>query len=315
MRSTSLKNIQFHRSYLAAKLLLNGNFKRLSRTGQIFVTESIGGTALSRFSDIAAVGKLNPFRNSYHNVRMLFKRGGNIGKKAVVIEYSFRKIYKIRFCSGHSCKCSGSGKPSGVTSHDLNDRYSLHGVNRAVADNFLYRSSDILCRRAEAGSMVGTHNIIVYCLWNSHYSDFIIVICRISRELGNRIHRIVPTDIEKISYIKRSEEIKKLIVNLPGSRIRTVQLWKLFAAGAKSRSRCFFKRNQFFGIGKNLGKITISTGKHSLHAVIRAVDRADIFVCKSASYYPGKRRINCSGRSAGLTDNRIASYNSHIRTP
>lgn len=104
MGGTSLKDVQLDRSYLAAEPFLDRDLKRLSGSGEIFVTESIGNAALSRFADICSVGKPDTLGNRDNDVRMPFKCRRDVGEEFLVIKHSFGKVDKIGLDTGDPCQ-------------------------------------------------------------------------------------------------------------------------------------------------------------------------------------------------------------------
>ena len=59
MTAATLADIELNRAYLAAELVFNGYFKRLTGSGKIFMTENVGSSALCSLSEICTVGKTN----------------------------------------------------------------------------------------------------------------------------------------------------------------------------------------------------------------------------------------------------------------
>ena len=211
MRRTSLRNIELDRTNLTAYLLLNGKLKCLARSRQILMSENVDRSALRSLADIASVGISQAFRDGNNHIRMLFKSRSDIIHKSVHVKCSFGKVYKVGSYPVYNTSDSRSrSEPARVSSHDLYYRDRLYGIYRAITYDLLHGNGNILCRRTEAGGMVGSHKVVVYCFRNSDNTHFVIVALKILAQLRHCIHRVVAADVEEIAYIVLFEDSDKL---------------------------------------------------------------------------------------------------------
>ena len=89
-----------------------------------------------------------------------------------------------------SSMVSISGQPSGVSSHDLNDRNKPFSIFKAeaVADDFFYRCSDIFCGASVSRSVVCKSKIVVDRLRASDKSGAVTCYNGVIRKFFDRIH-------------------------------------------------------------------------------------------------------------------------------
>ena len=168
MRRTSLHNVQLYRTDFTAYILLDQLFKGLTYAGKILVTEIVYH---SRFISFAS--QLYSLGNGNDNCFMLCHLVSYVLKEFIRREIAFGEINKVRsYLIVSSQNAGGGSKPACVSSHYLDYRHRLNGINGAVADYFLYGCGYIFRRRAEAGSMIGHRKIVIYGFRDTYYSDF-----------------------------------------------------------------------------------------------------------------------------------------------
>ena len=253
---------------LTAYLVLNCDLECLTCARKLLVSENVCASNACSLTNVCTVCKMDTLGNCDNNIGVLLKSRSYVSEELVHIEVSLGEIYKIGSDSVYDSADSGSGgKPARITSHNFNDGYSLGGVNRAVANDLLHCGGDILCRRAEAGSVVGYNKVVVDGLGHAHDSHLVIVILQILGKLCNGIHRIVAADIEEVSDIIFLEDGKELFVNF----ISLTNLGKLFTARAESRRGGVLKLCDKSVICKIFVKVNESFLEKSLNTVSHSV--------------------------------------------
>ena len=149
MRAASLHYVKLYRTHLAAYMVTGKLFKIFTDTRQIFMTECVGGFRAARKA-VYTLGygndnSLVSFGYSFHVLKVMFFR-----------KVAFGKVNKVwcgfAVCTQYTGRCR---EPACVTSHYFYYRNGRNGVYPAVTDDFLQCCSNVFCRRAETGSMVG----------------------------------------------------------------------------------------------------------------------------------------------------------------
>ena len=171
MSRASLRQIKLNGADFASELLFYGKLKRLACAGKILMTENVDCAALSAFTDVGSVRRACAFRNRNDNVRMLFKRCGNILVELFIIKRNFGEIYKIRSDARKRGKSRCGGEPSCVASHYFYYCNGFYRVNSRIEKNFLRYGCDVFRSGTEAGRVVGAGKVVVYCFWNTDNSD------------------------------------------------------------------------------------------------------------------------------------------------
>ena len=106
---------------------------------------------------------------------MLCKSCLNVVNEAILVEYALGKVYKIGALAVFSGKSGGSGKPACVSTHNLYDSNRIHSVNVDIAYYLADGGSNELGCTAEAGSVVGSHKVVVNSLGDTDYAKLVIV--------------------------------------------------------------------------------------------------------------------------------------------
>ena len=81
-------------------------------------------------------------------------------------KWQLRQIDQIRACAVLAFgKCSCTGQPAGISSHNFNDRNEALFIfqTETVADNFFYRCTDVFSSASISRCMVCECQVIVDC--------------------------------------------------------------------------------------------------------------------------------------------------------
>ena len=192
MGSGALQRAQFDRAGFAAEFAGDIACKIVCSSRKLFVTERIDKiNALSEFAYISSVGETDSLRNSDNNRRFFRQKIFYFFAESFDIKRKFRQIDKIWAQTVLAlCKSCRSGQPSGVSSHDLNDRNKPFSIFKAeaVADDFFYRCSDIFCGASVSRSVVCKSKIVVDRLRASDKSGAVTCYNGVIRKFFDRIH-------------------------------------------------------------------------------------------------------------------------------
>lgn len=113
-----------------------------------------------------------------------------------------------------------SGQPARVPPHDLHDGHRTGIIHARIPDDFLHGGGDELGRRAEARGMVGLGQVVVDRFGHPGDLDVLALLGKVARELGHRVHRIVPADVEEITdliLVQRLQQPAVHLAVLPGA--------------------------------------------------------------------------------------------------
>ena len=114
------------------------------------------------FTDKGTGGIGDPFGNTDSNIWCLFKSFFKVTIKAFQFKGNLRNVDKERVVLFiFAGKSRGRSEPSGMTSHDFNDRYGALLVNRSVEDDLADRRCHIFSSASETRCMIGKHEVIV----------------------------------------------------------------------------------------------------------------------------------------------------------
>ena len=169
----------------------------------------------SKFTDISSIFQMDSFGNRYNNRSFLFQQIFDSFHEIVKIKCQLRKINQIRSRTVLSFRKSRrSGKPSGISSHDLNDRDKSLAVlqTEAVTDNLFYRCSNIFCRASVSRCVIRQSKVIVNCFRASDKSCRISHHNRVVGKLFDRIHGVISSDIDKCFNIQLVQNFKDLFI-------------------------------------------------------------------------------------------------------
>lgn len=112
--------------------------------------------------------------NSDNNSTVALHHSCNIVKETLHIKAARKCLGNVNKVGRRLAVCTenagGRCEPARISAHYLNDGDGLDTVNTAVSDNFLQSCGNILCGRAEAGSVVGHREVVVDSL--GHADNF-----------------------------------------------------------------------------------------------------------------------------------------------
>ena len=266
------------------------------------MTESICADITCKLTDKGSVTIVDSFGNADNQVGSMLESFLNICKELFLIKCNFRKIDENRIVAFEfTGKDTGSGQPSGMTSHDLNDCNGFFIIiNRSVNCNLTNSGCYIFGSTSESRCMVCQDKVIVDCLRDSDETDLAVYSLSIAGKLAYCIHGIISTDVEEVTDIVLLKFFKELRIDSVCQVFR-----KLVAAGTKIRSRCCL--NQF--------KLTVHFKRFHIHHILiqetfDSVDHSincsnDILTVQCFVNNPIKAGINNCGWSAGLSDDCI----------
>ena len=299
----TLRNVELNRANLTTKLFLDNGLEHLARTRKVLVSEHVGNAALLTLANVSAVSKVNTLRDCHNNVGLLTQLCLYVLKELLHREVALGKIQQVGLNTvHHSADGRRSRQPACVSTHDLHNRNGGLCIDRAVTNDLGHGNGNVLSRRAEAGGVIGAHQVIINGLGNADKAHLIVVDLGILGELCHRIHRVITADIEEITNVVLAEQREDLLVVI----LISLYLGKLFTARAESRRRRVFKQVDVLGLRKALVQIDKSLLQKALHTVSHAVQRVTLAVSKKSANNACKRRIDCGSRTARLSNDSIS---------
>ena len=308
VRSTSLADVQLNRTDLAAELVLHGDLKRLARARELLVAECVHARNTDALANVRAVREVDALGDRDHNVRLLLELLPYVLEEFLHREIPLGEINEIGLNAVHNATDRrGSRQPARVTAHNLNDRDRLRRVDRTVTDDLLHRYGNVLCRRAEAGGVVGADEVVVDRLRNAHNAHLVVAGLRVCRQLCDRVHRVVAADVEEIADVILLEDREELLENALGI---LPYLRELLTAGAERRRRGVLEHIDALIVRKRLAEIDQTLLKETLNAVAHTVQRLDrtvVYVFLHTADDTRKRRVDRRSRATRLTDDRITN--------
>ena len=109
-------------------------------------------------------------------------------------------------------QCRRTRQPARITPHHLNNHDVARAVYQAVAGDLLHNSADVLGRGAVARRVVGVHQVVVDGLGHAHELDVAACHAGIVRKLGDGVHAVIATNIEKVAHIQLFQNTKQLFI-------------------------------------------------------------------------------------------------------
>ena len=225
----------------------------------------------------------------------------------VHIKRNFRQVNVVGTELREACRC---GEPACVTAHDFNDGDCLGGVNRAVTDDFLHGGGNELRRGTVAGGVVGAGEVVVDGLRNADRTHLVVRGLQIFAQLCNGVHGVVAADVEEVADVVLLEDGDQVFVE--GRIVRGLR--ELVAAGAEScrgsvdeELLLFFvdgsvrSREEFAEVAETFLQQSFDPVFHAVKSGHRA---GAVLFAEISVDYAGKRSVNGSSRTAGLSDNR-----------
>ena len=215
MGGTSLKQVKLDGAYLAADLVTDRIFKNLACAGKLRVTEHIEPLgAAFRLADESAVLVVNALTDGNHDDIILFKFCSQVREEFFDRERTLLKVDEVRYIRVRQVSQNSSGsKPAGVSAHHLDDDDALCVIYAHLLLKFGEYGSDVFGCRSESRTVIDAHQVVIDRLGTTHYLDIINAVVRtIFGKLGNRVHRIVAADIDKVTDIMLMEYLNDLPV-------------------------------------------------------------------------------------------------------
>ena len=265
------------------------------------MAESVGTHRGIILADKSSVRIMDTFRNTDNHAAVFFQGFFDILQEVLRVEIAFRKIYVagiiVLIFTG---KDSGSGKPSGVASHDLHDGDGFLLIHRSVKNNLSYSGGHIFGCASIAGSMVCVYKIVVNGLGLADDTDRAVDLRGIAGKLAHGIHRIIAADIEKPADIQLLKLRKKKRINGILQRFR-----QLVAAGAKISAGCMLQVFQLL-TGESFTEIQDAVFQKTLDPIFHTVNFADfIRMSQPLGNNSVKAAVDHCSRTAGLADDKI----------
>ena len=285
------------------------------------MAEHVLHTALIALAHVSTVSKTNTLGYGDNQIGLLLEGGTNVVEECLHREYGLGQINEIGSSTAQNTGQSrGSGQPACVTSHNLYDGNGGNGVYRTVTDNLLHLGSDELSSASEAGSVVGTGQIVIDGLGKTNHTHIVIVGSDIAAQLFYGIHRIVAADIEEVANVVLTElldqSIKESLI-LGG-------IGQLFTAGTKTGCGSLGENLQFLLVGsavlifKDLTEIYNASVEEALDTVTHTVQFCDAslgFLRECTADHTRQSCIDGGGRTAGLADNCGTDQFIHSHSP
>ena len=198
------------------------------------MTESICAYGTVIFTDKGAVCVVNTFGNTDNKIAVFLKCFFEITQESILVKSNFWKINKQRIVTSvFTCKGAGSSEPSGMASHDLDDRDRFFLIDIGIGRDLTDCGSNVFCGTSESRSMISIYQIIVDGLWFADHADRTADTCSIAGKLADGIHGIITADIEEPADIELFKFAEKCRINRIFKRFR-----QFVAAGAEISSRC-----------------------------------------------------------------------------
>jgi len=206
-------------------------------------------------------------------------------------------------------KTGGACEPTGVTTHDLDERHGLQVVYVGVAKHLGHGRCDELGRRAEPGRMVRTHEVVVDGLGHTHEADGRADRVTVERELVNSVHRIVAADVEHRSNTQLTKDVHEL----PIGRLVLLHVGKLVATGAEPARGSHLEE---LGV-KRTRKVVREANGATLEKALNTVAHADDVEPERVRRGNDARqaRVDGGGGTARLTDQDLVTICHELPSP
>ena len=276
--------------------------------------ERIHRAALRPLADVATVRRPDALRDGDHHIRMPRLCRTDIREELLRGEAPLRQIDQIRENTRHiAASRRRCGQPPGIAPHDLHHRDRRHRIDRAVPQKLLHCHRNVLCRRTEAGRVVGSHQIVVNRFRDADDAHLPVRAAKICGQLGHRVHRIVSADIEEIPDVPLTEARQQCFVN-GGILLRIRQLP---AAGTERRRRGLGQEPQLLLAVHCRAQIDQAIRQKAVNPVAHSIERSDSR-CRALAHpadYARQRCVDCRSRSAALSDNCISDQMFHVKSP
>ena len=206
------------------------------------MSECIYAYITCKLADKLTVSIIDSFGNADNQIGSMLESFLNICKELFLIKCNFRKIDQNRIVAFEfTGKDTGSGQPSGMTSHDLNDRNGFFIIiNRSVDRNLTDCGRYIFGSTSESRCVVCQDKVIVDRFRDSDETDLAVYSLSIAGKLAYCIHGIISTDVEEVTDIILLKFLKELRID------GVCQVFRKFVtAGTKIRTRCCLDQFKF----------------------------------------------------------------------
>ena len=244
---------------------------------------------------------MDTLRNTDNHAAVFFQGFFDILQEVLGVEIAFRKIYVTGIIALiFTGKDSGSGKPSGVASHDLHDGDGFLLIHRSVKNNLSYSGGHIFGGASVAGSMVRVYQIVVNGLGLADNTDRAVDLRGIAGKLAHRIHGIVAAYVKEPADIQFLKLLKKKRINGIFQRLR-----QFITAGTQIRTGSMFQVFQLIS-WKSLPEIQDTVFQKTFDSVYHTVNFTD-FIRMSQPFGNNsvKAAVDHCSRTAGLADDKI----------
>ena len=299
VRRAALQQAQLDAADLRAGALFHNAGQRRGQTAQLGMAEAVGRGSL-RLGDEAAVGIVDALGDGDDAVLLLFIALGNVGDKLVHVEVDLRQIDEVAAGLCLVGKRGGGGQPARVAAHALDDGDHAGVIDVRVAGDFHDGRGDILGCGSVAGAVVGTEEVVVDGLGDTHDAALVADLLHILGDLVAGIHGVVAAVVAEIADVVLLEDLKNALV----IGIVLIRVLDLVAAGAERGGRRV-------GQAVKLGTVFLVHAQqfvvqNALDAVVRAVDLRDAVCVERGTDAAVGAGIDDSGRAAGLADDQSA---------
>ena len=273
-------------------------------TSQCLVAESVHCVhIIGQLADVAAVLELDTLGNSDHDAGLLLLHGADLLNEVLHVEGDFGQADHIHALAVIALGQRGRGQPAGVAAHDLDHGDIIGAVNGGIADDLLHHHTDVLCRRAVAGGVVGHHQVVVDGLGNAHEADVALDAVAVFSQLADGIHGVVAANVEEVANVQLFQDGEQLLVN----GLVIVPIGQLIAAAAQEAGRGALEQLDIQVIGQHGGKIHHALLQQTGNAVAHAVNDLSA-AALAALEYACQTSIDDGGRAARLTNDCIFTH-------
>ena len=141
--AAALEKAELNSADLCAGLFLNDISKEGGETAKLSVAEAVSRAGL-RLGDEGTVGVVDALGNGYDALSVGVVNALNVSKELVHIKVDLGNVDKVGTAANGGSEGGGSGKPSGMTTHYLNDSYHSGVINAGIFINLGDGGGDIL---------------------------------------------------------------------------------------------------------------------------------------------------------------------------
>ena len=136
----------------------------------------------------ATVGIMNALGHGDHAAAGLLINALDVGKEGIHVEISLGQVDEVGTRAVLRRKRGGSGQPTGVAAHDLDNADHARVVNVRVLIDLHQARRDVLGGAGVAGAVVGAIKVVVDRLGNAHDTALVADLLHIFADLIAGVH-------------------------------------------------------------------------------------------------------------------------------